>query len=188
MYGGHEYNFNPRSPRGERLNKSCRNSRKIDISIHALREESDNNSLMHCHKPKPFQSTLSARRATPTLLPKSKPAVDFNPRSPRGERLLIGHAFNFWKWYFNPRSPRGERQFKVWNYNNSKVNFNPRSPRGERPWFNFSTLSAIFISIHALREESDFAFQSPLANRRQFQSTLSARRATQRFYQNQNQQ
>ena len=82
-----------------------------------------------------------------------------------------------------------------------RLDFNPRSPRGERPKFGKDKSDAFIISIHALREESDlricraskyfityFNPRSPRGERHldlgdsyiceQFQSTLSARRAT----------
>ena len=41
-------------------------------------------------------------------------AEDFNPRSPRGERLQSREA-GIRRPYFNPRSPRGERQYAIYN-------------------------------------------------------------------------
>ena len=91
------------------------------------------------------------------------PPRDFNPRSPRGERLPPCF-YKFLKRNFNPRSPRGERLFSVFfateelyisihaprvgsdtniaNANNFTIYFNPRSPRGERPSKTFSSISA----------------------------------------------
>ena len=105
--GGRTSNFNPRSPCGERPDYGETKLRTIG-----------------------FQSTLSLRRATKALLrglPVSpisihallaesdqlfgavcEPNSDFNPRSPCGERhdpLSPEHRFK----YFNPRSPCGER-------------------------------------------------------------------------------
>ena len=57
--------------------------------------------------------------------------------------------------HFNPRSPRGERPNKIFIFPFFKVNFNPRSPRGERQSFCCMFSFRLFISIHALREESD---------------------------------
>ena len=124
------------------------------ISIHALREGSDG-WFLYC---KVYYQ-------------------DFNPRSPRGERLSQAEAQQRFQ-YFNPRSPRGERQLNPLQYIGS-VHFNPRSPRGERHSVGIvtaqigifqSTLSARgatqnntiqdarnCISIHALREGSDFS-------------------------------
>ena len=57
----------------------------------------------------------------------------FNPRAPRGARLIDGchHARHIHN--FNPRAPRGARRScarsrsRWWGY------FNPRAPRGARP-------------------------------------------------------
>ena len=100
------------------------------ISIHALREGSDG-WFLYC---KVYYQ-------------------DFNPRSPRGERLSQAEAQQRFQ-YFNPRSPRGERQLNPLQYIGS-VHFNPRSPRGERHSVGIVTAQ---IGI--------------------FQSTLSARGAT----------
>ena len=53
----------------------------VDISIHALRKESD--TFPHDLTPsKRFQSTLSVRRATPESVGKWRNYYYFNPRSP----------------------------------------------------------------------------------------------------------
>ena len=57
-------------------------------------------------------------------------------------------------------------------------NFNPRPPRGGRPSLSFDASPICFISIHALREESDAIDLLPNLTPEQFQSTPSARRAT----------
>ena len=79
--------FNPRSPRGERLNHAAESGKGDRISIHAPREGSDEAAIR--------------------IRPKNQ---YFNPRSPRGERLMICTSFNPNRSYFNPRSPRGERR------------------------------------------------------------------------------
>ena len=79
-----------------------------DISIHAPREGSDGAVLV-------------------ILLQFS----NFNPRSPRGERLC-GYCFLNQIDDFNPRSPRGERPVTLFAVAIKAFNFNPRSPRGER--------------------------------------------------------
>ena len=56
------------------------------ISIHALREESDTFFLKSIAFYLTFQSTLSARRATDIASQIPVIIIDFNPRSPRGER------------------------------------------------------------------------------------------------------
>ena len=127
-------NFNPRSPWGERLYLILKCLKKIQISIHALREESDPKQIIKCITKPSFQSTLSVRRATQKMQKKFNSISNFNPRSPWGERqeklknlyMLIlefqstlsvrraTFSFSCFWWnatYFNPRSPWGERQF-----------------------------------------------------------------------------
>ena len=127
--------------------------------------------------------------------------VDFNPRSPHGERqknLSKGHCVMR---HFNPRSPHGERLFGAAHRlphggisihaprtgsdrcpckrTTSRGNFNPRSPHGERR-----------CSSKLCTAEKNFNPRSPHGERprggtknkapRQFQSTLPARGATAR--------
>ena len=102
--------------------------------------------------------------------------INFNPRSPWGERLTpqcspisVSH--------FNPRSPWGERPPlpKV-----KGVTYQFQSTLSvRRATLNSSkSLKGLKISIHALREESDVADISLNRSHNQFQSTLSVRRAT----------
>ena len=102
------YNFNPRSPCGERRWGLLQLYQEVDISIHAPRVGSD--------KPLPvedgyiilFQSTLPVWGATVLQRLQSPRYRNFNPRSPCGERRLR-RRFR-WRWVnFNPRSPCGER-------------------------------------------------------------------------------
>ena len=100
--------FNPRSPRGERPDAPQRHNRTARfqstlpargatqntlsflnharISIHAPREGSDLYRLQFAHGRLIFQSTLPARGATKAAYNNVAPRVNFNPRSPRGER------------------------------------------------------------------------------------------------------
>ena len=146
------------------------------ISIHALREGSDS-----------------------ILLQATQGKGDFNPRSPRGERLVSSSLTAFRGLFQSTLSARGatalpagrgqEREISIhalregsdwWGTGRRcpAAYFNPRSPRGERRarnidgpngWEFQSTLSARgatslprkkavhgFISIHALREGSDY--------------------------------
>ena len=64
-------NFNPRSPRGERLHPYGSTQQNCAISIHAPREGSDH-EIWWCRRT----------------------AHDFNPRSPRGERRVSGLLYN----------------------------------------------------------------------------------------------
>ena len=170
--------FNPRSPRGERLCKPVLGYGEVNISIHALREESDgqnkwhyrwcryisihalreesdksldNPSIFVCR----FQSTLSARRATKMGLRLITYYIEFQSTLSARRATKCTHCILWTIRNFNPRSPRGERPVINKPPHNFDINFNPRSPRGER---------------HP---------KPPKAIKNQvFQSTLSARRAT----------
>ena len=78
---------------------------------------------------------------------------------------------------FYPRSPCGERQ--PWcAYRIRQRYFYPRSPCGERPYHDNYLSLGNFISIHALRAESDRHHGFLWPARVRFRSTLSLRRAT----------
>ena len=123
------------------------------ISIHALREESDGNKARQslCHRyfnPRPprgerpqiaffkaagslFQSTPSARRATPARVYFGGGICQFQS-TPSARRATYGHHQQALRLRnFNPRPPRGERR-STRESGPKKPNFNPRPPRGER--------------------------------------------------------
>ena len=64
--------------------------------------------VRHGRIPPLFQSTLPLRGATCSRPPGSRFCLDFNPRSPYGERLIQSIKKND-RQNFNPRSPYGER-------------------------------------------------------------------------------
>ncbi len=80
-----QFDFNPRSPCGERQATQYIGKSAYIISIHALHAESDN---------------TAAKRA--------QAGTYFNPRSPCGERRIV-MVLKYTHEYFNPRSPCGER-------------------------------------------------------------------------------
>ncbi|EFT83508.1 hypothetical protein HMPREF0620_0513 [Parascardovia denticolens DSM 10105 = JCM 12538] len=170
-----EWDFNPRSPCGERLITTR------TVSIFTL-----------------FQSTLPLRGATtgypeqsiegcisihaplagsdPCSRGPEKKDIDFNPRSPCGERpkslplvynrelfqstlplrgaTVRDEPLPFLFRHFNPRSPCGERPQSV-DFYDLHLNFNPRSPCGERPVAVCLLCRSDFISIHAPLAGSD---------------------------------
>ena len=104
------------------------------------------------------------------------PKINFNPRSPCGERLVPCRlVWDHWKIsihapragsddsvhvyssvhnHFNPRSPCGERLGCRPDHKTRKY-FNPRSPCGERQTGEENLYDKIQISIHAPRAGSD---------------------------------
>ena len=121
------------------------------ISIHAPRGGSDDNLYQAQSEFVRFQSTLPAGGATPRPKIHIQKNHDFNPRSPRGERLFPsllhsrcstisihaprgGATFPFFYFYFFPHQfqstlPAGERLL-FYGYFHPFQDFNPRSPRG----------------------------------------------------------
>ena len=101
-------NFNPRSPHGERQSYVDEQDAALDISIHAPRTGSDFNIYDIICKDFQFQSTLPARGATGAGLP-NQPGHDISIHAPRTGsdnppgKDPRGHLD------FNPRSPHGER-------------------------------------------------------------------------------
>ena len=169
------------------------------ISIHALREESDNNGVSHAQQLVKFQSTPSARRATVVAGNHQQPdgisihalreesdahihilgwqALYFNPRPPRGERLSLSNNFSAaLVFQSTPSARRATCRLRFrWSW---RQDFNPRPPRGERLPVFTSNCDGMQISIHALREESDDILDVQSPHKKGFQSTPSARRAT----------
>ena len=127
----------------------------MNISIHALREEGDEDALDFLFEVLGFLSTPSARRATCSVSGPAKQAKNFYPRPPRGGRpctILIRdraewisiHALReegdacvlasggrCWR-NFYPRPPRGGRPRALAACGLDRY-FYPRPPRGGRP-------------------------------------------------------
>ena len=124
-----------------------------------------------------FQSTLPARGATIFTPPISTPKLNFNPRSPHGERrgmayfaidaLAISihaprtgsdsaHFPSRWGLFrFQSTLPARGATWKPLPIGARLRYFNPRSPHGERHDFRHSPERAEAISIHAPRTGSD---------------------------------
>ena len=104
---------------------------KLQISIHALREEGD--------------SGVSYPRASPAY---------FYPRPPRGGRLFVLQKSQIFFDYFYPRPPRGGRREKSrTKFILEKFLSTPSARRATRGCR--SRCGKARISIHALREEGD---------------------------------
>ena len=106
-------------------------SELVEISIHALREESDALTSAGATTQFLFQSTPSARRATRAAPKPSRHRSNFNPRPPRGERRArplpapSGRQFQSTPSARRATARNGAPSTPV-------TNFNPRPPRGER--------------------------------------------------------
>ena len=128
--------------------------RRMDISIHAPRMGSDDTAFRMPFHMSEFQSTLPGWGATlgPPMVRRPQrisihaprmgsdlrrshsllALIDFNPRSPDGERPAVTSSTFLRSHYFNPRSPDGERPGHA-TIPPTLCYFNPRSPDGERP-------------------------------------------------------
>ena len=156
------------------------------ISIHAPRAGSDLAAISAAAADRQFQSTLPVRGATSRRKRFITPSVDFNPRSPCGERrkkvpirltrpVISIHA---------PRTgsdpQRGSSRMTAARFQSTlpargatrsqssnsieSHDFNPRSPHGERLFALAIILAVPLISIHAPRAGSDLSPARPSSN------------------------
>ena len=152
-------------------------AQKKRISIHALREEGDRSGLLFLtasrdfnprpprggrrdelhgdNSPEQFQSTPSARRATPVCgKHQQQRQISIHALREEGDDLLKAHMLNTGIFQSTPSARRATRNWC--NECNTHQHFNPRPPRGGRPVETVENAhSAYKISIHALREEGD---------------------------------
>ena len=146
------------------------------VSTHALRGEDDRIAYSRALAAAKFQSTPSARRATPgrrhvqgrghisihALREESdcrsgrcsRGCCYFNPRPPRGERLYYEQLALSDPEFQSTPSARRATAFSA-RAPRTLCYFNPRPPRGERPPETQYEGQFTVISIHALREEGD---------------------------------
>ena len=124
------------------------------ISIHALLAESDLPPRCSSCMMVVFQSTLSLRRATGGVFRVKRIYIDFNPRSPCGERLLHWMRMMSEPSHFNPRSPCGERHL-CGNVHLHFTGFQSTLSLRRATHRRFPPASGRTISIHALLAESD---------------------------------
>ena len=106
--------FNPRSPCGERPAWLGVSGDELGISTHAPRAGSDTSfQLLYSSQ---FISTHAPRAGSDQddrSFPRRSP--HFNPRSPCGERPVVGSTTTPRIVNFNPRSPCGERPFQFFH-------------------------------------------------------------------------
>ena len=169
-------NFYPRSPCGERRVFCRALQNKFSISIHALLAESD---CLFCVKlllQLIFLSTLSLRRATTVTARIIDPTYNFYPRSPCGERPILGIPNQVGTWISihallaesDPALPHGIQ--------NALISIHALLAESDCKRCHCPRQRT--ISIHALLAESDCAACKQYFTRSTFLSTLSLRRAT----------
>ena len=170
-------NFNPRPPRGGRLEFVAIIIIFVFISIHALREEGDLTTTTTCRE-----------------------WCYFNPRPPRGGRLNLRYALNEMLKisihalreegdnYYNAAldkilefqsTPSARRAtFVVEDVKSKATNFNPRPPRGGRPFCLTQVYNNNQFQSTPSARRATMGQPKPFACMSLFQSTPSARRAT----------
>ena len=149
----HRY-FYPRSPQGERPVVEAITFNPPEISIHALRKESDAGLIFFLRDVSLFLSTLSARRATRLLTHHQSANRFLSTLSAR--RATHGTCIVFLSLlvFLSTLSARRATLLLMAHLVGRK-NFYPRSPQGERPASDSLSDTSKVISIHALRKESD---------------------------------
>ena len=128
------WDFNPRSPWGERHRSTLLDSQK-----------------------QRFQSTLPVGGATSSASHKIADLLYFNPRSPWGERPTFWRNLHICA-NFNPRSPWGERPLLFQNVPGA-VCISIHAPRGGSDSKSEGAKLRTSISIHAPRGGSDEHFK-----------------------------
>ena len=145
--------FYPRPPRGGRHFLWRPRCKAVPISIHALREEGD----QQCCRRNPGEQNFyprPPRGGRPNGMEVSRNARNFYPRPPRG-----GRRGNFRRWptdlQISIPALREEGDGAICCKPWSTRHFYPRPPRGGRRECIVDIDSTTEISIHALREEGD---------------------------------
>ena len=168
------------------------------ISIHAPRTGSDADRQQLNAVNSSFQSTLPARGATGSRDTGIYRIIDFNPRSPHGERRRTRGKRAQLR-HFNPRSPHGERLCGAYCVHQQEISihaprtgsdlahalasplsadFNPRSPHGERQNVGRNIAEGV-AHFNPRSPHGERQFPRMLRTQcRRFQSTLPARGAT----------
>ena len=168
--------FNPRSPWGERRAENKSVSKLALISIHALREESDDNPLKMFKKG--ILISIHALREESDfmiLLDFSNSQISIHALREESDRERISYVFDEFE-FQSTLSVRRATGFET-NWKSSDGFQSTLSVRRATFWF-YALANHHHISIHALREESDSFLVIFTFDFKRFQSTLSVRRAT----------
>ena len=168
--------FYPRPPRGGRhLNGSFL---VVHLNFYPRPPRGGRRGLLWCIRATLiFLSTPSARRATCTSARASSASANFYPRPPRGGRRCSPAGRRGQCRFLSTPSAR-RATFCAFLTIRILTHFYPRPPRGGRLAPTLIRPDQYHISIHALREEGDPAWERQKQPRYLFLSTPSARRAT----------
>ena len=171
--------FNPRSPRGERLNHIVCDCNIVYISIHAPLAGSDlascyvSDSVLLFQSTLPsrgatdgvcslclthvwrFQSTLPSRGATGMMGFPQSVQGDFNPRSPRGERQPMGRCWQNRRRFQSTLPSRGATRTR-WRWIPMIYRFQSTLPSRGATIGPIINAGFITISIHAPLAGSDW--------------------------------
>ena len=148
----------------------------IDISIHALRKESDSSISSLRSFSSAFQSTLSVRRATSARSPSSNGSPISIHALRKESDALVGSLHVPLE--ISIHALRKESDPVLVEGQTDKYYISIHALRKESDLLGSGLVVLLPISIHALRKESDRKKPAPRAVVSQFQSTLSVRRAT----------
>ena len=153
-----DYYFNPRAPRGARLQILCVAVHCSLISIHVPREGHDAQELINGAGQAKFQSTCPARGTTARRLLYDYSCQNFNPRAPRGARRLCVAVLAVQN-HFNPRAPRGARRAVSQQERGLPQAFQSTCPARGTTGRGRGRKARVAISIHVPREGHDDAMR-----------------------------
>ena len=150
---------------------------RVEISIHALREEGDARAQSAQEAAAEFLSTPSARRATDVAVAVLfGNTISIHALREEGDCVISVRRSSRLVFLSTPSARRATAA--TLTLRAQIENFYPRPPRGGRPLTLRAQIEKMKISIHALREEGDVFQGGRLAAAEEFLSTPSARRAT----------
>ena len=144
--------FYPRPPRGGRPGAVQGRDLRLDISIHALREEGDDEGGVGGVR---GHISIHALREEGDILPmtESRLWLNFYPRPPRGGRLHIGCTENYSNKFLSTPSARRATCPDLRSGVIYCISIHALREEGDAK-YSFS-IAVYCISIHALREEGD---------------------------------
>ena len=154
--------------------------RCVQISIHAPREGGDRPSCASLTTPPIFQSTPPARGATPANFKAfiQWAYANFNPRPPRGGRLVLTCPWTGATIPFQSTPPARGATADTVTANNKTILFQSTPPARGATCCKKPSVYSSGISIHAPREGGDSAYGLNPCYQAGFQSTPPARGAT----------